>query len=161
MRKLIKWLDDHLEEALMVFLLGVICIVMMLQVIMRYFIQSPLSWAEELCRYCFIYSGLIGVAFCAKKDTLLRMDALILLLPEKARKLWGKILDVFLLALFGFLFIKSTSLLEATAKQGQFSPALHLPYYVLYFSLTLGLGLASLRLAQKLFLAVKKRRDAS
>ena len=37
----------------MLILLAVISVVSMMQVFMRYFMHSALSWPEELCRFCF------------------------------------------------------------------------------------------------------------
>ena len=59
MKKVISWLDYNLEEVILLVLLGIISVTMMLQIIMRYLFSSPLSWVEELCRYCFVYSGMI------------------------------------------------------------------------------------------------------
>lgn len=42
--KCIKWLDDNLEDFLMVLLLIGISVIMMLQVIMRYVFSSSMSW---------------------------------------------------------------------------------------------------------------------
>ncbi|MCD8077414.1 MAG: TRAP transporter small permease subunit [Lachnospiraceae bacterium] len=66
--KVIKYLDEHLEELLMVFFLGVISILIMLQVIMRYFFHHALPWPEEACRYLFVYSSMLSVSYCMAKD---------------------------------------------------------------------------------------------
>ena len=42
--KLIKWLDEHFEESLLMLLLLFLNIVVMYSVIMRYFVGSALSW---------------------------------------------------------------------------------------------------------------------
>lgn len=55
--RLIKWLDEHLEETLMIILLIIIACVTMIQVIVR---KVPwltsLTWAEEFCRFMWIWS---------------------------------------------------------------------------------------------------------
>lgn len=60
--RLIKWLDEHLEETLMVILLIVIACVTMIQVIVR---KVPwltsLTWAEEFCRFMWIWSVFISL----------------------------------------------------------------------------------------------------
>lgn len=141
----------------MVFLLGVIALVMLLQIIMRYVFRTPLDWAEELCRQCFIYSGLIGIAFCSKKDILIRMDALILVLPEKIRKIWLTIVDFVLIAFFAYLFYQSILLIRLSMEQGQSTPALKIPATVTYFSLALGFGLAAIRTLQNVLRKVCQR----
>ena len=62
--RLIKWLDEHLEETLMVILLIVIACVTMIQVIVR---KVPwltsLTWAEEFCRFMWIWSVFISLPY--------------------------------------------------------------------------------------------------
>ena len=54
--KFLKKLDESFEEWLMVGLLVAIGIVMILQVVMRYIFKSPLAWAEEICKYMFVWT---------------------------------------------------------------------------------------------------------
>ena len=55
--KVVKWLDEHMEEFLLVILLVVIACVSLLQVIIRKIPWIPsLTWAEEFCRFCWIWS---------------------------------------------------------------------------------------------------------
>ena len=60
--KIIKWLDEHFEEYLMVLFLVLITCVMMLQVVIRKipFIPS-FTWAEEFCRFMWIMSVFISL----------------------------------------------------------------------------------------------------
>lgn len=58
--KAIKWLDENFEEFIMIIFLILLTCIMMLQVVMRYFFHNPLSWAEEACRYSFVYSVMLA-----------------------------------------------------------------------------------------------------
>ena len=52
--KLLKWLDDYLEEALLLIMLGIMVVVMGIQITARYVFASSLSWSEEITRFLFI-----------------------------------------------------------------------------------------------------------
>ena len=64
---MLKWLDENLEEFLMVALLIAMTVIMGIQVFARYALGASLSWSEELTRYLFIWSGFISVSYCTKK----------------------------------------------------------------------------------------------
>jgi len=66
--KVLRWLDDHLEEYILAVLLVTISCVMMLQIIMRYIFNSSLPWPEELTRYCFVWSGFLGIGYSIKRE---------------------------------------------------------------------------------------------
>jgi len=148
--KAIKWLDNYFEEAVLVLLLGVICVVMMLQIIMRYIVGSSLGWAEELCRYCFVFSGFMALSFCTKHNTNIRMDSIPLLMPKTLGKAVFLLTDFIMMVFYSYFFFKSFELISVTKATGAFSAALKLPYYILYTSLMMGFGLAAIRMVQKM-----------
>ena len=47
---MLKWLDENLEEFLMVALLIAMTVIMGIQVFARYALGASLSWSEELTR---------------------------------------------------------------------------------------------------------------
>ena len=52
--RVIKWLDNYLEEALLVIMLLFMMVIMGIQVTARYVFSYSLSWSEEITRYLFI-----------------------------------------------------------------------------------------------------------
>ena len=65
--KILKWLDDNLEETILLVLLVIMTGLMGIQIISRYIFNASLSWSEELTRYLFIWSGFISISYCIKK----------------------------------------------------------------------------------------------
>lgn len=95
----IRWLDKHLEESLMIVLLAVITTVMIFQVILRYLFRSPLFWAEEFCRYGLVWSTFISVGYCVRYNINLHVDLLDYIMPPKI-----KIVVQYLIKLICLLF---------------------------------------------------------
>ena len=79
--KIIRWLDDNLEEALLIALLVTMTLLMGLQVFSRYILNASLSWSEELTRYLFIWSGFLSISYCIKKWISIKIDQVILMFP--------------------------------------------------------------------------------
>lgn len=109
--RLIKWLDEHLEETLMVILLIVIACVTMIQVIVR---KVPwltsLTWAEEFCRFMWIWSVFISLPYTIRMGNMLRVGVLVDLLPQAMKKIIGIIVDLinmFCMGLLGFYSFES------------------------------------------------------
>ena len=57
MKKMLHWLDENLEEFLLVVFLIAMTLIMGIQVLSRYVLGQSLSWSEEITRYLFIWSG--------------------------------------------------------------------------------------------------------
>ena len=85
MKKILKFLNDYLEETICIILMSVMTIIIFIQVIMRYVMHNSLSWSEELARYCFIWLIYIGVAYGCKLMKHIKIDAALKLFPEKVR----------------------------------------------------------------------------
>ena len=67
MKKILHWLDENLEEFLLVLFLILMTLIMGVQVLSRYILGASLSWSEELTRYLFVWSGFLSVSYCSKK----------------------------------------------------------------------------------------------
>ena len=62
MKKTLHWLDENLEEFILVVFLIAMTLIMGIQVFCRYVLGMSLSWSEELTRYLFIWSGFLSVS---------------------------------------------------------------------------------------------------
>lgn len=76
MKKILHWLDENLEEFILVIFLIAMTLIMGIQVFCRYVLGMSLSWSEELTRYLFIWCGFLSVSYCSKNAFLLRSSNL-------------------------------------------------------------------------------------
>ena len=67
MKKTLNWLDENLEEFLLVVMLAAMTLIMGIQIFSRYALGQSLSWSEEVTRFLFIWSGFLSVSYCSKK----------------------------------------------------------------------------------------------
>jgi len=145
----LKWLNKHLEEAILVFLLATISCVMMAQIIARTFFNS-MTWPEEFSRYCYIWSVFLSLGYTIKKGNMLKVGIVMDLLPQKLRKRIEIIVNVIMLVLFVILLRYSIIYTGKVKSSGQFSPAMHLPMWIMYMSTIIGFALAALRMVQEI-----------
>ena len=71
--KAVKWLDERFEETLLAILLVLISCVEFIQVVIRNVPWIPaLTWAEEFCRFCWIWSVFLSLPYTVRKASMLQ-----------------------------------------------------------------------------------------
>lgn len=141
----LKWLDDHLEEWLLVILLSSTSIIVFLQVIMRFIFRNSLTWSEELARYLFIWMTYVGVSYGIKMKMYLKVDALDSLFDKKGNLITDMLADLFLLI---FMLIMTYFGLDIVFRATRTSAALGIPMRYVYLAPVVGFGLSIIRLIQ-------------
>jgi len=152
MKKIVSWLDDNLEETILVALLLAMSCVMMMQVIVRYVFSSAMAWPEEFCRYCFVYSGMLSAGYCIRKKVGIRVDLVVNFMPKLIRIFLEYFSKLTLLTLYGYLFYSSFGLISITTTV---SSAMQLPIKFVYMAFPIGFGLGTIRGIQDLVLYTK------
>ncbi|HPY56334.1 MAG TPA: TRAP transporter small permease [Sedimentibacter sp.] len=155
-KKSIKQLDEHFEEYFMAVLLIMMTVVMLIQVVMRYVFNSALTWPEEFCRYCFIYMTFLTIGFSVSRKSMLRLDLIIKILPRKLGEMLEFIIWVMCLLFFVYMFGYSIKLINLTITSARTSPAMGIPFYIIYISTSIGFGLGIIRNIQFLYIFIRK-----
>ncbi len=148
--RVLKWLDDHIEEVFLVIFSVVMVAVIFLQVIMRYVFDASLSWSEELARYCFIWLVYIGISYGVKKQRHIKVDVLLLLFKERGRLILTIISNLLFLFFALFVIQYGTGIAMQILDWGQKSPANQIPMGIVYLAAPIGMGLTAIRLLQNL-----------
>ena len=85
MKKVFVWLNDSLEEFLMVASLILMTLIMGIQVFSRYVLGASLSWSEELTRYIFVWAGFLSVSFCTKRCISIKIEQFVAMFPRRGK----------------------------------------------------------------------------
>ena len=147
MKKFLKFLDESFEECLMVVCLVIISCVILLNVIMRYVFKAPLSWPEELARYCYVYSGMLSAGYCLRRGISFRVDLLYQVFPKPVKILIEYIGKLLVLFLYAFMAYSSINLIKTTTS---ISTAMQIPIKYIYLSIPIGMTLGVIRGIQDL-----------
>ncbi len=86
-----------LETGLLVILLGVMGLVLLLQVIFRYFLHTPLLWSEELARYLQVWITFGGIGFGIRHKSHVAMSLLKNRLPSSVQHLLGMVANTIII----------------------------------------------------------------
>ena len=99
--------------------IAVTVIVVVMNVFTRYVLKFTFFWAEELAVGCFVWTIFLGTAAAYKEKALIGVEALVVLLPKKARDVLAFFTYLLLLILcsvmlyFSFTYVASSSKITA------------------------------------------------
>lgn len=151
--KVVNWLDKHFEEAFLVVCLVLISCVMMAQVILRK-IGVSLQWAEEFCRFLWIMSVFMSLAYTIRNNCMLRVSVVVDLFPETIRKVINILVDIVVAAMMGLMAYNSVGVFNKIVASGELSPAMRWPMSFVYFFMLFGFALATVRAIQMCILHI-------
>lgn len=121
-------------------------------VVLRYFFNSGLTWAEEVSRFLFIWLIFLGSIVAFKDNEHLGVDTMVQKLSIKGRKVLFIVNCLIILATFAMVLVGSWQLTMLNVDQS--SPAIGLPYAYVYSSgvvVSIGFGLIT---AKNLYLMI-------
>jgi TRAP-type C4-dicarboxylate transport system permease small subunit len=146
MKKLWKFWSAlmKLTEYIVVYQLGVLCLVLLYQVISRYVFNRPLVWSEEMALYLLTWVTFLGLPYAIHKRTHVRMTSLEILFPETVRKWILTLMDI----AFGIACVAAflPSMEYFMTMSGVYSPGMRLNYGFVYVCIPIGFVLAILSL---------------
>jgi TRAP-type C4-dicarboxylate transport system permease small subunit len=127
-------------EYLSMALVGLMALLVIVQVILRYVFNDPLTWSEELARFSFIYLAFAGIGAAYGRRRHMFIDAVLVILPPGMRRAVefsvAGIATAFLVTVIG---ITIRTILELHRMEVA-TPALELPMAYIYLVIPLGLA---------------------
>ena len=154
--KAVKWLDAHLEEALLVVFLVLISFVTLINVICTNIPGvGTLPWAEEFCRFIWIWSVFVSLPYTIRAGSMLRVSVVLDLMPQVVRKVLNIAVDAIIIASMALLGFYSIQVVQGIIASGETSPAMILPMWIVYISMLFGFILGTLRGIQMLIIHVQ------
>lgn len=144
MFQLIQKLDRGVasaERVLVVALTAAITVIMMAQVILRYFFSSPIFWAEEISVQLLVFVTLFGLSLLVHQSQLVTIDFLPRALPLRARHALLAVLGTFTLVLFAYIGWLSWEWVQRDDVRIELSATTQLPRWYNYSAVPLALAL--------------------
>ena len=160
--KVFKWLDRHVEEMVLSICLLTLIILTSANVVLRYVFNSGLTWSDEICKYCLIFSGFISISYWIRHKSGICVDALVQVAPGPVKMVFNILAQLIVLGFFLLMFKGAISCWLAIKKSGQVSGTLQIPMTYVYLAPIIGFGLALFRQVQNLVLGfLEKKRGGN
>lgn len=100
--KVIRWIDENIESALMFIAYFTIMALMAGSVVQRFVFRTQFSWSISTCVFLFVWLSWLGASYCTKTRTHLRFGEIRLKLPYKLQ-FACLVLDNVLWVIFAFI----------------------------------------------------------
>ncbi|SDR48879.1 TRAP-type C4-dicarboxylate transport system, small permease component [Pseudovibrio sp. Tun.PSC04-5.I4] len=152
--KIIRLVADRFEEFVCSVLLGYLALSLNFEVFIRYVLNSPSAYTDEIARIIMISIVFMGVPWAVKADRHVIID----LLPETTSpkvRLAFQLVSKLLFVVFCYLFIlASSNAAEFHRMLETESEGLRLPYWMLISILPFSFSITIIRLLQSMYYCI-------
>ena len=146
--KTVRWLDEHLEEYMVVILTSIMTILLFLQVLFRFVLNLPLAWVEEISLYSMVWLCYFGCSL-----------AITNFLRPKAKKVFDLISLVLFFAFAVFVPYHVTLLTADILQRGQVTAVLEIPKWIPYAGVPVAFLLMLIRMIQDFVRTISEMKE--
>ena len=104
----LKLILTNLDAIITAATLSIFVVLVNANVIMRYFFNNPIRWAEEVVTSLFVWTVFIGSAYAYRKHSHLGVDILVNLMPPKMKAVVKAVMSVVELFVLSMLTVISS-----------------------------------------------------
>ena len=149
---------DRFAEGVLAALMAAMCVIVFVGVIFRYVLLEPISWTEEVGRFCLVWVSFIGTYLAHRRSQHIGVTVLVDGLTP-ARQKYVRIVVSALLAVFMMmLMVQGTAYTTAFARY--YSPILELPLGIVYAALPVAATLMLIAILLDLGKELRRSPDA-
>ncbi|MCQ9329495.1 TRAP transporter small permease [Pelistega suis] len=144
------------EKILLILFCAALTLIMVAQVIMRYFFSSPIFWAEEIALQFLIFTTIFGLSFLTQKKQHICIDFVVEMMPTSLKKLVNILIGIGFFALSLFFCYYSWDWVFRPDVQVEVSGTTGLPKWYTYLSFPIALSFLSWHQLVQLYKLFKK-----
>lgn len=151
----LKFVDRKSEIYLLTAILVAMSVVLVAQVFMRYVVNDPLVWAEELARYLLIWCTMIGTSLAVRESRHIVVDFAPVLFGPRSVGLFRLISLAGIIFFCGVILFYSVPFVLRVQEMNQLSPSLEIPMWCVYLALPVGAAASFVRAIQQIYLQLR------
>lgn len=145
LRSIIEGLEDWVSGLLIVGGL----FVLFYGVVLRYVLDLPTTWQDEIARYLIIWGTLIGASVALRDNSHIRVEMLYQMFPKKSQHWINIFANIVSMAFFIFLIVYGIELVQQKFATGQTSTG-GVPLWFIYIILPLSGLMLTVRITERL-----------
>ena len=133
-----------LENFIVLTFLGLMGGVLSIQIFMRYVVNKPLIWSEEIARYLFVWVAFIGASYGVREKAHIRMEIIFKSFPKRVQKYLQ--LFIYAISIACFLYLVPVGIEFTKQQHYVLSSAMSIPMSYIFAAVPIGCILISFRL---------------
>ncbi|HVA16022.1 MAG TPA: TRAP transporter small permease [Stellaceae bacterium] len=141
-----------LTRSLAAILLGLSVLVNFANIVGRYFFSVSITWAEEVMLFLMVGCVFTGCCAVAWEGRQIRMDVIVGMMPERARKFFALLSELLLLATSAAVAIFAWPVIQQLAEFDERSAAANFPLVIPQAMIPIGYSLMGLLVAARLLI---------
>lgn len=149
--KVLRFLNEKLEEIFLVILMSAATMIVAAQVFTRYLLKIPMPWSEETARYLFIWMVWVGASFATKERRHISIDVVVSRLPKAGRRGCLVVSTAVWIAFLTCMAYLSFKLTYSVFGGSQVAIGSGVPMWIPYAAIPTGMTLMLFRLLQNCF----------
>jgi TRAP-type C4-dicarboxylate transport system permease small subunit len=107
-------------------------------VVMRYFINRPIIWGEEVQLFCIVFMVFFGAGAGFRAGAHVAIDFLVDLFPPKAQKTVETVIWLCSIAILCYFTVQSAGFVGQMFRTRRTSEILDIPYFITYAAFPIG-----------------------
>jgi C4-dicarboxylate transporter, DctQ subunit len=131
-------------------LTAIMTVIVTYAVVLRYLLNRPIGWSEEISIYLMIWAIFLGTAYTLKEDAHIGVDLLMKKIPEYMRPFFLLFHYVVGILFLSVLFYKGIEMVNLSFTLDTRSMAIDFPLYISYLAVPFGSALLLLQLLLKM-----------
>ena len=137
-------LVDKVVREICIFLMFVMLVLVLLQVVSRYFLPVSLSWTEELARFTMLWLIFLSSSHIARISSYIRVTFIMDRQPTKVKQIFSVIIKTIVLFTIAHYTWNCFNVFT-TVSVREVSPTIQIPMVIPRFSMVVGLALTFLQ----------------
>ena len=139
-RKALKWFSDAISVICGI-MVGILLIINLAAVVMRYVFSAPLFWCEEVSLLLFAWSVALALIPLTYQRRGIALDFFVDPLPPTAKKILHIVVDMLGAALLAVVAYFGVQLMQKSMYR--FTPILRIPYRYIYLSMVVAMAVSA------------------
>lgn len=107
-------------------------------VIMRYFLNNPLVWLEEVQLMCFVWIVFFGSGAAFRTGNHVAIEMIVDKLPSGIKKIVEVLIYITVIIVLAYFFMKGSDLVKQLAETDRTTNIFKIPYKIIYSAFPIG-----------------------